>query len=83
MKNTTCRETIDLLMDYLEERLPPEDREALDAHFAACAPCLAFVRSYRETPRILREATAATLPGHVEASLKTFLRAKTTAFKSR
>ena len=76
MKNKTCRETIDLLMDYLEERLPNEDREALDAHFAACAPCLAFVRSYRETPRILREATAAPIPTEVEKRLREYLAKK-------
>jgi hypothetical protein len=36
--------------------------------------------TYRATPRILREATAATLPADLEASLKAFLRARTTAF---
>jgi hypothetical protein len=34
-------------------------------------------------PRILRDATAVTLPADVEAALKAFLRARTSAFKSR
>jgi hypothetical protein len=35
------------------------------------------------TPRILREATASTMPADAEASLKAFLKERTTAFKSR
>ena len=44
--------------------------------------CAAFVASYRDTSRILRESTAVTLPAELEASLKAFLRARTTAFRS-
>jgi anti-sigma factor RsiW len=69
----TCRETTDLLMDYVEDVLPPDERAALDAHFAACPPCLAFVCAYRETPRIAREATAAEMPREVAERLEAFL----------
>jgi len=41
----------------------------------------AFIASYCETPRILREATAATFTTNVESSLKAFLRTRTTAFR--
>jgi hypothetical protein len=43
--------------------------------------CAAFVASYQATPRILRDATAVTLPADIEASLRAFLRARTDAFK--
>jgi anti-sigma factor (TIGR02949 family) len=72
----SCRETIDLLMDYLEGRLSPQDHEALKNHFADCPPCLAFVRSYQETPRILRKATEIHLPPEMESRLQKYLRAK-------
>jgi anti-sigma factor RsiW len=62
--------------------LPADLRAALDEHVAGCPRCAAFVASYRETPRILRQATAAALPEGLEASLKSFLRARTTAFRS-
>jgi hypothetical protein len=55
---------------------------ALDAHVGACSRCAAFVASYRATPRILREASAAALPADVESSLKAFLRVRTGAFRS-
>lgn len=76
MQNKTCRETIELLMDYLEKRLPPGEGAALDAHFSACKPCLDFVDSYRETPRLLRKATAAEMPSEVSERLAQFLKDK-------
>jgi len=69
-------------MEYLEGVLPVDLHAALDGHVAGCPRCAAFVTSYREAPRILREATEAQLPADVEASLRAFLRARTTAFKS-
>ena len=80
MKEVACISGVELLMDYLEGVLPPDLRAALEAHVAGCERCAAFVASYRETPRILREATTMTLPDDIEASLKAFLRARTKAF---
>ena len=82
MKEIVCVSGVELLMDYLDGVLPADLHTALDEHVAGCARCAAFVQSYLETPRILREATAATLPADLEASLKAFLRARTTAFRS-
>ena len=81
MKDIACVSGVELLMDYLEGVLPADLHAALDEHVAGCPRCAAFVQSYRETPRILREATAGTLPADLEASLEAFLRARTTAFK--
>ena len=82
MREIACVSGVELLMDYLEGVLPPDLHAALDEHVAGCLRCAAFVASYRETPRILREATEATLPADLEVSLKAFLRARTTAFRS-
>jgi anti-sigma factor RsiW len=82
MKEIACVSGVDLLMDYLEGLLSADVRAALDEHVAGCPRCAAFVASYLETSRILREATAVPLPADVEASLRAFLRARTTAFGS-
>ena len=58
-----------------EAELPADVRTAIEAHVAGCPRCVAFVESYRATPRILREATAATLPADLEASLLAAVRA--------
>ena len=77
MTDVTCLSGVELLMEYLEGVLPAEVQAALEAHVAGCGRCAAFVASYRETPRILREATAAALPADIEASLRAFLRGRT------
>jgi anti-sigma factor RsiW len=76
MKDIVCEAGVDLLMDYLEGVLSADLRSAVDAHVAGCPRCVAFIASYRATPRILREATAAALPADVEASLRALLRAQ-------
>jgi hypothetical protein len=46
---------------------------AVDTHVAGCPRCRAFLRSYLETPRILRAATHAAMPAGVQDSLRRFL----------
>ncbi len=73
-ESMVCRSGVELLMDYFEGTLPADVRSRLDRHVAGCPRCQAFVASYRATPQILREATVASLPGELEASLLRFLR---------
>ena len=74
MKDIACATGVELLNDYLECVLTDEVRAALDAHVATCERCVAFIDSYRATPRLLREATEASLPDDVQQSLRAFLR---------
>lgn len=76
MSDVRCSSGVELLMDYLEGVLPPDSRADLEAHVAGCVRCAAFIASYRETPRLVREGTAATITRDVEASLIAFLRAR-------
>lgn len=76
MTDVACASGVELLMDYLEGALPADLSGTLEAHVTGCPRCTAFVASYRETPRILREATAATLPAELEQSLRAFLRSR-------
>ena len=81
MTHVACASGVDSLMDFIEGVLPPDVKAALEEHVAGCERCTAFVASYHATPRILRNATAVTLPADIEASLQAFLRARTPAFK--
>lgn len=76
MTGVVCASGVELLMDYLEGAVPADLSAALEAHVAGCPRCTAFIASYRETPRILREATAAALPAELQESLQAFLRAR-------
>ena len=74
MNETTCASGVDRLMDYMEGILPVEVSAAVDAHVAGCARCVAFIASYRETPRILRDATDRPLPLERQLALRLVLR---------
>jgi len=83
MNGIVCATGVELLMEFLEGVLPPDVHRALEEHVAGCSRCAAFVASYCDTPRIMRDATSATLPSDVEASLRAFLRARTDSFRSK
>jgi anti-sigma factor RsiW len=66
----TCQSGVELLMEYLEGVLAPDVREAVERHVAGCPRCIAFVESYRQTPDILKHATAAALPPDLARKLE-------------
>jgi anti-sigma factor RsiW len=71
---TTCRETIDELLEYLEGGLRPEDRANLEAHFSGCQPCEEFLATYRQTTKLCRSALAAQMPTEFATKLNELLR---------
>lgn len=76
MKEIVCMSGVELIMEYLEGQLAPDLRAAVDAHAANCPRCVAFIASYQETPRVLRDATMVEMPADLEASLLAALRSK-------
>lgn len=48
-----CQELVELVTDYLEERLSPADRERFEAHLADCAACRTYLEQFRQTVRAL------------------------------
>jgi len=75
MTEVPCETGVEFLMDYLEGVVPDDMRTILESHVTGCPKCAAFIASYLATPRILREATAATMPPALQQSLLAFLRA--------
>lgn len=76
MKEIVCRSGVELIMEYMEGELAPDVRAAIDEHVAGCPRCMAFIETYRETPRIMREATAIEMPSDLEVSLLAALRSR-------
>lgn len=52
----SCRELTEFLDDYVVGVMPPEVRGRFEAHLTRCRDCLAYVRSYRDTVGLLRDA---------------------------
>jgi anti-sigma factor RsiW len=74
MADATCRDVVDLLLDYVEESLDPNTRVALERHFQDCAPCVAYLRTYDRSRRLARDVTRSEAPAELPENLKTRLR---------
>ncbi|MFN7133200.1 MAG: anti-sigma factor family protein [Myxococcales bacterium] len=72
----TCKTCVELLCDYLDGALPPDTAAELEAHLAACPPCVAFVNTYRSTTPTCRKALEAAMPEELAGRLTAFLRGK-------
>ena len=49
----TCRELVELVTDYLEDRLPADARARFEGHLAGCNGCQAYVEQMRMTLQAL------------------------------
>ena len=76
MTGIRCTNGVELLMEYLEGDLPVNVRTDLEAHVLGCPRCVAFIESYRQTTRIMRESTAMELPDDLADRLQAFLRGR-------
>ena len=72
----TCKDAINLLLDFLDGEIPPEDAKHLREHLSGCAPCIDFLRTYKATPGLCRRALAQQMPQEVSARLTEYLRSR-------
>ena len=54
----TCRELVELVTDYLEGALTPEERARVDDHLDACAGCRAYLAQMEATLRVVQGTAA-------------------------
>jgi anti-sigma factor RsiW len=43
----TCAELVELVTDYVEDALSPEERARIDAHLSICPPCVHVIEQWR------------------------------------
>lgn len=48
----TCKELVELVTDYLEGTLPPEDVVRFEEHLQICPYCVTYLEQIRETVRL-------------------------------
>ena len=58
----TCKEVVEIVTDYLEGALSPEDRARFDEHLAICDGCTYYVEQMRETIRLSGMVTEEQIP---------------------
>jgi len=68
-----CPECMDLLADYVDGALPRDQAELLEWHIEGCAPCVAFVNTYKGTVDAAKRLRQTTLPPELRERLIAFL----------
>jgi anti-sigma factor RsiW len=64
----TCQELVELVTDYLEDALPPEERARFDEHLEGCTGCTAYVEQMRATIRLVRASRSEALETRPEVA---------------
>ena len=72
----TCKEVIDLLTEYMEGDLPPDQARELGAHLALCPLCVEFLDSLRKTSAAARNLRVEEVPEECHRRLHAFLDAQ-------
>jgi anti-sigma factor RsiW len=52
VEELSCREVVELLGDYLEGAMAPDDRARLEEHLAGCDGCDAYLEQLRTITRL-------------------------------
>ena len=71
-----CRRIAELLGDYLEGTLPKRTVELLEWHIDGCAPCVAFINTYRGTVNATRALKDVPIPPELKNRLLKVLEAQ-------
>ena len=69
-----CRELVELVTDYLEDRLSPIDRARFEAHLTECEACRTYLEQFRQTIRVLGRLPEESLSPEAREALQTAFR---------
>ena len=69
----TCKEAIEVLAEYIEASLTSELVDELERHLRDCAPCRAYLSTYRKTRELTAEVGRAPMPEEMKQRLHRFL----------
>lgn len=69
-----CRQIAELLSDYLDGSLPKHIRELLEWHIEGCAPCVAFLNTYRGAINAATKLKEVEIPRELKQRLLAVLR---------
>jgi anti-sigma factor RsiW len=62
MMGLTCKELVELVTEYLENTLTPNDRARFEAHIASCHSCTSYVEQMRHTIQLTGKLSEESLP---------------------
>jgi anti-sigma factor RsiW len=65
----SCQEVVELVTDYLEESLSPEDAALFEQHLNFCEGCVWYVEQLRTTVEVLGEIREEDIPAETKDRL--------------
>jgi anti-sigma factor RsiW len=57
-RDLVCRQAVELMTDYLEDRMSRSERRRFEGHLANCPHCTEYLAQLRETIRLTGQAAA-------------------------
>ena len=69
----TCQDAIAVLLEYLEATLDDATVAQLEAHLSDCAPCRAYLATYRRTRNVVPTSERVEMPLEMRERLAGFL----------
>jgi anti-sigma factor RsiW len=69
----TCQDAIALMLEYLESTLDAATVAELEAHLADCAPCRAYLATYRRAVGAVATSERVEIPSEMRQRLASFL----------
>jgi predicted anti-sigma-YlaC factor YlaD len=65
----SCKELVELLTDYLEGRLSPDDVARFDGHLIICEGCRVYLQQMQTTISTLGKLSEESIPPQAKAEL--------------
>lgn len=75
-EDISCKELIELIVDYLEGNLDPEASKEFDFHIKDCIDCYAFLNTYKKTVSLSAQLPCEDIPEELRIRLTAFLEKK-------
>ena len=72
----TCREVVELVTEYLDGAMTPDERAALEVHLHYCDGCATFLEQIRTSAALAGGITAEQIPEDVTEALRAAFRAR-------
>ena len=69
----TCKDAIEVLADFLDSALTGARLAELERHLSECAPCVAYLRTYRRTKDLTAQTERVEMPEEMTIRLRRFL----------
>lgn len=74
-----CCEAREGLTEYLENALPPEQRQGFETHLASCVDCRHFLQQLQATTQALSALPGEQMPAEMKQTLLQALRSRQSA----